>query len=141
MAEVSESDHLIVLVDNVLGKADPSLGGGDAGGLAALGKIGYVEGSSISTAVHEFGHMMGLGHSPNGTGNVMSYDSKRTNFTHSQMNDMLGNVPMANQGSNRTTARYTTNNRLYHTSTNVQPWEFNVKKGDVIPAFLVNKKK
>ena len=142
MAEVSESDHLMVMVDNVLGKADPSLGGGDAGGLAAQpGKIGYIEGSSASTAVHELGHMMGLGHSPNGTRNVMSYDSNLSNLTFSQMNDILGNVYDSNQGSNRTRARYTTSNRLYHTSTNVQPWEFNVKKGDVIPAFLVNKRR
>jgi RHS repeat-associated protein len=139
MNEVSESDHLIVLVDDVLGRADPALGGGNAGGLADQpGKIGYVEGSSVSTAIHEFGHMMGLGHAPNGTGNVMSYDSKRTKFTGTQIHDMLTNVPAANQGSNRATARYTTNNLLWHTSTNVQPWEFNVKKGDVIPRPLVN---
>ena len=139
MAEVRESDHLIVLVDDVLGKADPSLGGGDAGGLASTpGKIGYVEGSSVAVAIHEFGHMMGLPHVPNGTGNIMSYDSKRVNITNDQILEILINIPAANQGSNRAIARYTTNNLLWHTSTNVEPWEFNVNKGDLIPRPLAN---
>ena len=68
----------------------------------------------------------------------MSYDKNKTNFTDAQIYDMLTNVPQANQGSNRSTAKYTTSNKLWHTSTNVQPWKFNVRKGDVIPAFLAN---
>lgn len=44
MDQVGGSDHLVVMVDDVTGMADPALGGGPAAGLAAVGgKIAYVE--------------------------------------------------------------------------------------------------
>ncbi|WP_026231596.1 RHS repeat protein [Neolewinella persica] len=134
MSQVAKSDHLLVIVDNVLGKADPDLGGGNAGGLANTpGKIGYIEGNSVSTAIHEFGHNMGLPHVPNGTSNIMSYDNPKSVLTGSQMVNILSNVSDANRGSNREISKFTNTNWFYHTSTNIAPWGFNVKKGDIIP--------
>jgi len=149
MSDVSETDHLLVVVDDVLGKSDPHLGGGDAGGLASKpGQIGYIEYSSslenmISTGIHEFGHNMGLSHVANGTNNVMSYDDKRTNFTIGQKQDMLFNSMSGdpNNGHNRQISPITTNNWFYNTSTNQQPWYKNTVEGQVIPKILINRRK
>ena len=44
MSSVSASDNLLVVVNDVKGKADPTMGGGEAGGIAEMnGKVGYIE--------------------------------------------------------------------------------------------------
>jgi hypothetical protein len=66
----------------------------------------------------------------------MSYDGGRK-LTKQQI-IMLQGAPAGNSTSNRAVARYTTSNYFWNTSTNAQPWFFNVKKGDVIPRPLKN---
>jgi hypothetical protein len=79
MADVLPSDHLLVVVDDVNGKADPAMGGGKAGGIGIIeGKVTYVQNTSnfdflVESSVHEIGHNMGLEHTTQ-TANFMSYD-------------------------------------------------------------------
>jgi RHS repeat-associated protein len=60
MDDVSSSDHLLVVVDDVT--ADQAMGGGADGGVAAMeGKIGYIKNTSnfnflVANAIHEIGH-------------------------------------------------------------------------------------
>jgi RHS repeat-associated protein len=125
MDDVASSDHLLVVVDDVTGQADPALGGGEAGGVAIPnGKISYVENTSnfnflVENSVHEIGHnMLGMGHYKNGTGNYLSYDQKRTNFTGLQMIQMynMSKNGVLNQGANSERSIQSTNNWFFHNS-------------------------
>ncbi|WP_207795861.1 RHS repeat-associated core domain-containing protein [Sphingobacterium haloxyli] len=90
MDQVDASDHLLVVVNEVLGEADSRLGGGPAGGIAQIGgKVAYVESGSFlnmkETAFHEIGHNLGLRHpeknsAENNPTNPMAY--KRNNAPH-----------------------------------------------------------
>ena len=91
MGSVSTSDNLLVIVNDVNGKADPAMGGGEASGVADMnGKVGYIERSKdvsrmIETGVHEAGHNLGMNHTNMPAGNFMSYDLRRNSFSGSQM--------------------------------------------------------
>ena len=146
MDHVSSSDHLIAIVDDVTGKADLALGGGDAGGVANMkGKVAYVENSSNmdflkENSVHEIGHNLGLPHEKNGSGNYMSYDQSRNKFTGLQMVTMynMAKGGALNQGSNNERSIQSTNNWFYNTSTNVAPYYKNTTAGQRIPLRIPN---
>ncbi|MBW4889217.1 RHS repeat-associated core domain-containing protein [Mucilaginibacter sp. HMF5004] len=108
--DVKNSDHLVAIVDQVTGKADPKLGGGDAVGVARLnGKISYVEATGslkgmTDIAFHEVGHNMGFDHpNANSTSDPMSYTGQGANFSNKQVIDIYYNASsgMLNQGANR----------------------------------------
>jgi RHS repeat-associated protein len=104
MSDVSSKDHLVVIVDNVTGKADPKLGGGEAGGLAVLGgQIAYVENAgAVESAFHEVGHNLGMEHPDSNNGNPMSYNGSGNNFSSLQMMQTYNRARNGalNQGSN-----------------------------------------
>jgi RHS repeat-associated protein len=143
MNEVKESDHLIVIVDDVV----PDGWFTSRQGLARMnGKIGYAEFHSgfLKTMVHEFGHNIGLKHSwedgyddTNTDLNYMSYGgSARKSFSASQIIQIKRNVDQMNQGENFEIAPKTTNNWFWNTSSNLKPYYFNVSKGDKIPKII-----
>jgi RHS repeat-associated protein len=146
MDDVASSDHLLAVVDDVTGMADPALGGGPAGGVALLnGKIAYVENSSnfeflVDNSVHEIGHNMGQGHTPNGTGNWMNYDNTRHGFTSEQIRQMYFDSKNGdlNQGQNSERSIKSTNNWFFHTSSNVAPYYKNTSAGALIPKTIPN---
>gem|GEM_PF-2526620 len=155
--EVNKSDHLLAIVDDVTGS---SAKGGDAGGIANMnGKIAYVESSGglftktpsfefmTDTGVHELGHNFGLQHNwtdqfsdDNSATNYMSYSLNPSgSFSIQQLNHITGNAnDTLNQGSPTQKATESSNNYFYNTSTNSQPYDFNVKKGDIIPTIINN---
>ena len=154
ISEVDSSDHLQVIVDDVEGK---SAKGGEAGGIAPYnGKVSYVEAGGLfnpvsgefmtDTGVHELGHNFGLEHSwedffpDTNTGhNYMDYSSKRWGgFSIKQLQIITRNIETLNQGSPTQKSPSSSNNWFYHNSTNSQPYDFNVKKGDVIPTIINN---
>jgi hypothetical protein len=104
MNDVSSSDHLVVLVDDVTGQADPNLGGGDAGGLAVRGgQIAYAEDAdAVETAFHEVGHNLGMIHPGSNNGNPMSYNGRGSNFDGLQMMQAYNRARngVLNQGGN-----------------------------------------
>ncbi len=146
MDDVSSSDHLIAIVDDVTGNADPALGGGGAGGLGAMnGKISYVQNSSnigwmVNASIHELGHNFGLGHEKNGTGNWMSYDKERSRFQPWQLLYIVDDAKKGrlNQGANSERSIISTNNWFYNTSTNTAPYYKNIKSGQKMPKTLTN---
>ena len=152
MDDVSESDHLLVVVDEVTGKADPALGGGNAGGIAVgHGKIAYTQNSGdmnwlINSSVHEIGHNMLGGseaHEKNGTGNAMSYDyghgggSKFDGLQIMQIYNLTRNG-VNNQGANNEHSITSSNNWFYNTSSNQAPYYKNVSTGQKIPLTVKN---
>ncbi len=144
MKDVKESDHIIVIVDEVTGTSDKNLGGGDAGGLALLtGKIAYVENTGnfswmASTMIHEFGHNMGLPHVANGSGNYMSYDKSRTHFDFEQFQTIHGSIDDINKARNWSIQYETEDNTFWHTSSNLEPYDMDVKKGEKTPRRINN---
>lgn len=147
MDDVADSDHLITIVDNVLGGADPKGGGGNAGGLGAMfGKISYIESSSfgsagmISSGIHEFGHNMGLSHDFTNPSNHMSYSSERSGLNFGQLESVVNSFyeGKQNQGPNYSVSGSSSRNTLWHNSTNQAPYDFNVSRGQRIPHILVN---
>lgn len=144
---VGASDHLVVMVDNVLGSADKALGGGKAGGIGNVpGMVAYVKNSGdrsdlTELAFHEVGHNLGLSHpSANNVNNPMSYTGRGSNFSLPQMYSIYSNADrgLPNQGGNR--ARIM--NVLYFnnsTSTNSRPYTGIRKPGMIIPKPIHNK--
>lgn len=151
LKDVKKSDHLLAIVDDVEGKSST---GGEAAGLGKYGgKIAYVEASSNSewmrqAGVHEWGHNFALEHNwtddftdNKSQTNYMSYGSNRKDpFSVQQLNSIIGgaNSGQLNQGHPTQKSPFTSNNWLWNTSTNSQPYDFNVKKGDIIPTILKN---
>ncbi|UIR55916.1 DUF6443 domain-containing protein [Sphingobacterium sp. SRCM116780] len=151
MKEVSKSDHLIVLVDNVLGKGDLELGGNNAVGLAQRGgKIAYVELGSdniVQTGFHEVGHLLGLGHpsrnsSLNNPSNPMSYFGGNSNFSTIQLSSMLIPIEagMLNQSFNSAKIPANQVGKYNNVSTNAKPFN-NVGADRVIPFPISNPNK
>ena len=108
IADVSASDHLLVLVDKVTGSADENLGGGPAVGRADInGNVAYVEAGSndpVNTAFHEVGHNLGLVHpTKNSMNDPMSYSGRGTNFSNDQNFTVYRNAKsgFSNNGYNR----------------------------------------
>ena len=161
--DVDSSDHLLAIVDNVEGE---SADGSPAGGLGEFnGQIAYVESGQwwqdtasnewmVQTGVHEWGHNFGLRHNwtdqfsdDDAATNYMSYGNNRSgSFSIQQLNHIVGSSPnstigsagILNQGSPTQRATRSTNHWGWHTSTNTQPYDFNVKRGDIIPTILNN---
>ncbi len=140
MDDVSDSDHLVTIVDDVV---PDGLFSSVRGKAIKNGKIAFVQNWNgvVSTMVHEFGHNLGLEHNwedgfedSNNNKNYMSYGGEaRNSFSNNQVVNIKQNVSDLNQGINHSIAPVTTNNRFWHTSTNRKPYLFNVKKGDRIP--------
>jgi hypothetical protein len=146
MDEVSASDHLLVVVDDVTGKADPEMGGGPAGGVSVdQGKVAYVENTKnfnflVEESVHELGHNMGLDHVKDQPANFMSYDQSRNFFSKTQIKTMYNQSRFGqlNKGSNSQRSIQSTNNWFFHTSSNVEPYKKNTQAGDRIPLTIKN---
>jgi RHS repeat-associated protein len=152
-SEVDSSDHLQVIVDNVEGKADPDKGGNAAGVATSDGKISYVDSGglfgsssleSMSTlGTHEMGHNFGLEHAwkdgfkdTDGGQNYMDYNHGTQGFSLKQLILITRNIEHLNQGSPTQKAPSSSNNWFYHKSTTNEPYDFNVKKGDIIPTII-----
>ena len=138
MKGVDDSDHLLTIVDDIIGEADPVLGGGDAGGLALTpGKNGYVEENSSNldwmaqALVHELLHNLGLRHVANGSGNYMSYDAKRTKLTYRQFDDI--DPKRSNSFRNYSIHFESEDNTYWHESTNHEPYDMDVEDGEKTP--------
>ena len=72
--------------------------------------------------------------------NYLSYSQDRGgSFSLKQLLLITQNIETLNQGSPTQKAPNSSNNWLYHNSTNSRPYDFNVKKGDIIPTILNNK--
>lgn len=150
MADVSESDHLLVYVDNV--KPDGQMN--KAGTAPIGGLIAYYEGGGdelFGGSIHEVLHTFGLHHPwqsdlyPSNTGrydngNYMSYgvrsylDFKQLVRIHS-----LINTPnKVNLDGNRSTSTFTYTSPIFwrRASTNRNPYYRKVKKGEIIPLIL-----
>jgi RHS repeat-associated protein len=150
MKDVKKSDHLQVLVDDVTSSSQNLIY--NSQGIATYNsKISYVEPYSnldkiTTTGVHELGHNFGLKHSweddfsdTDSGGNIMSYGVNRFgSFSNMQLSFIVGeaNSGNLNQGSPTQKASTTTNNWMWNTSTNESPYDFNVKKGDIIPTII-----
>ncbi|EAY23896.1 cell well associated RhsD protein, putative [Microscilla marina ATCC 23134] len=136
MSDVKDTDHLVVMVDDVKGKADPKLGGGSSAGVGRFGwMIAYVEEGNKSwtteTVIHELGHNMNLEHT-NESGNFMSYDSKRGHFSFGQLNSVVTDAKnkRLNLGQNHVhRARPAT----HSSSTNREAYYRSVKRGEKYP--------
>lgn len=110
--QVGPHDHLLVVVNDVLGQADPKLGGGPAGGEANIGsKVAFIEAGSglenmIDMGFHEIGHDLGLAHpNENDVNNPMSYTGQKANFQSWQLRSIWedNESKSLNQGQNTMT--------------------------------------
>ena len=147
MSDVKNTDHLMVVVDDVTGK---DAKGGEAGGLAVLGgKVAYVQqGSAYGVAlnmVHEFGHNMGLSHNfetsnkgDDGTTNHMGYNNVRSQFAGVQLlqslNKSNAHPSQLNIGNNYEILKQDYNTNGY--TTQQMPLQYNVGRGNKIPKTL-----
>ncbi|UZJ64243.1 hypothetical protein OKW96_17950 [Sphingobacterium sp. KU25419] len=97
MFSVKSGDHLVAMVDRVLGEGDAKLGGGPAVGMASIGGlVSYVEIGTLSSmtaiAFHEIGHSLGLKHpESNNAKDPMSYTGQNANFSGQQLREITGN--------------------------------------------------
>ncbi|MCP9750044.1 hypothetical protein EGI32_03545 [Ferruginibacter sp. HRS2-29] len=139
MDDVFDSDHLLAIVDDVESMTD--IFSDKTVGMARLnGKIAYAEKTSfgmlLNTMTHEFGHNLGLGHSDDPDNYMSNAKSDRQNFTGTQIKTAFNNSMQGklNKGSNSERAIRASNNWFWHNSTNTEPYDFNVKQGQRIPA-------
>jgi hypothetical protein len=66
----------------------------------------------------------------------MDYNYGTKGFSIKQLILITRNIEFLNQGSPTQKAPNSSNNWFYHTSTSNRPYDFNVKKGDVIPTII-----
>lgn len=144
MSSVSASDNLLVVVNDVKGKSDPTMGGGEAGGIAEMnGKVGYIEKSKsvswmIETGVHEVGHNLGMNHTTMPAGNFMSYNARRNSFSGSQIIGTFNAASKRRLGVGTNSERVIMNSNSSGRTSNVQPF-LNAFKGERIPKTIPNK--
>ena len=149
MDQVADTDHLIVLVDDVYDEGEDmlsSLMGADHVGISLRGgQIAYVEVESedetIETAIHEWGHTAGLLHFEE-KGNVMQAHASGKDFNLDQVLQIIRYAEGGhlNKGENHSYAKETTNNWIWHTSSESEPYDFNTTEGEKIPLpIIVNK--
>lgn len=147
--DVKEGDHLVTLVNKVLGKADPALGGGPAGGIASKsGKNSVVQyGQSAQLAFHEVGHNFGFGHpdddEPDYNTNPMGYAPGNLNFSRDQLMkiyDRARKPGLLNQGVNK---QYIINKVPGYNdrSTNERPYKGQRTFKMMIPKIIINPNK
>lgn len=144
MSQINKSDNLIVIVDDVeQGDGfDTRVGVGEHNGLISYVEVPLFAGivrsfdDMVHTMVHEWWHNAGLTGAEHAVENTpMSYGNRGTVFS----GDQLRQITMAsrnnelNKGGNSEIAGQSSNNRLWHASTQAQPYDFNVKQGQVIP--------
>jgi hypothetical protein len=155
--EVLPSDHLLVLVDKTLPSKNANGTPRPSGGWASRGgQVGYVEnpgipglsGLNVSLIVegliHEFGHDLGLPHQVDSDGSVitesknyMSYGTGTNFFTYDQLNISFDQYIGGGLNQGQSVEVYkgeSSNNWMWGTSTNEQPWDFNIKQGDKMPS-------
>ena len=144
MDDVGASDHLITIVDDIEGRFANGLS--YAGGKSGVVMAGLFDSGSevANTGVHEMGHMMGLypggDHSedPNSFMSVPRSTSRNT-FSFSELEQVVidyKNGGKLNQGSNYSISGQSTNNILWHRSSQLQPYDFNVRAGQKIPKIV-----
>lgn len=138
--DVGRSDHLVVLVDNVLGTGDQDLGGREAVGRASIvGKIAYIEPGSVETGFYEIGRNLGLIHpDKNSASDPMSYTGGGANFSPVQMEIIYNNskAGFPNRGYNR--ARVMNVKESYNNiSTNERSYQGKRTQGMLIPLPLI----
>lgn len=141
MDQVGKSDHLVAVVGDATGQADPALGGGPAGGVANIGgKVAYVEAGSglaglTNMAFHEVGHTLGLAHpGTNNRNDPMSYTGQNANFSTGQLRNVYlnANEGLLNQGPN--SMRIGNQRVIYNpVSTDLRPYIGNRTPGMVVP--------
>jgi len=68
----------------------------------------------------------------------MSYDAEKYTFSFDQLKSIHGGIKELNQGSNHIIAPYTNKNYVRHTSTNQEPYDMSVEKGEKMPYPLTN---
>jgi hypothetical protein len=160
MDEVKKTDHLSVIIDDAIDTKNPDGSSRPSGGWGGLGKVHYAEVSSSTTGlgctgikvdynstantiVHEFGHNLGFGHELDGQGNVvvtgthaMSYSKDGKFFDAKQLSQLDGSGGRPNS----TISFKTTNNWFFHSSTNEEPFNLNIKFGDKMPHPIITPK-
>jgi len=151
MADVSDRDHLLVLVDDVT-HDEGYLDGSYTEGVAKRpGKIAYVQtypnvfwkysvAEIIKISIHELGHSLGLKHTwedglpetgDRNSTNHMSYGEKRTELTNSQVLKIINSRADSNRGKNYEKVDSDKSGKWKSTSS--KPYKGEVKKGDKIP--------
>jgi RHS repeat-associated protein len=145
MSEVGKTDNLIVIVDDVEqsgGLVDTRVGEGLHNGLISYVEVPLFSGllrsfdDMVHTMVHEWGHNAGLTEVEHGVANTpMTYNSPGTAFSTDQLREITSasRSRELNKGSNSEIAGRASSNHLWHASTQAQPYDFNVKQGQVIP--------
>lgn len=118
MDEVSKSDHLVVVVDDVGGTGDPNLGGGSASGVAKLfGKVAYAAGGA----------------------GAMSYSGDGSNFSIKQMSAIYRGAKLGYPNDGYNSARIMNVNEGYNTrSSNTRPYLGTRTRGMRIPLPIKN---
>ncbi|TAH17234.1 MAG: RHS repeat-associated core domain-containing protein, partial [Cytophagales bacterium] len=143
MGSVSSSDNLLVVVNDVSGKADPAMGGGEAGGVAEInGKVGYIEklkdvSKMIEIGVHEAGHNLGMSHTNTPAGNFMSYDTRRNSFSGSQIIGAFNVGSKGKLGVGSNSERVIINSNLSPRTSNNRPY-LQAFKDQRIPKIIPN---
>ncbi len=147
--DVKEGDHLLTIVNKVLGKGDPALGGGPALGIAKLkGKNSFIQyGQGVQMAFHELGHNFGFNHpeddEPDYSTNPMGYAPGNLNFSRDQLikiYDRARKPGLLNQGVNR---QYIINKVPGYNdrSTNERPYKGQRTFKMMIPTIIINPNK
>jgi hypothetical protein len=150
--DVKDNQHLLTVVDDVRGKADPDKGG-EAGGIAEKGgKSAFVEkgeeGFMAENMLHEFGHTIGLDHSwqdkmssTDDGKNYMDYaNSRSTGFTGEQLAESFSQYQSGRLNQGTGYQRAANNSYTIGQTTNEQPYRV-IQAGQRMPKPVVNPNK